>query len=243
MHDSNAHTYYEITGLEMSLLFCYFVIKLPEMKKIKVLVFEDHEDMRMMYEFLIQSQQDMELVASFPNSRNVLESIKQYRPDVILMDIQMPGMNGIETVRLLKTHFPELKIIMQTIFEDADRIFDSICAGASGYILKKSTNEDILQAIRECYAGGAPMTPVIALKVLDLFRKNNPQSQSVDFKLTDREKDILGLLVKGKSYKMIASELDISYHTVDAHIRKIYEKLHVHNATEAVSKAIENKIV
>ncbi|MBL7766819.1 MAG: response regulator transcription factor [Chitinophagaceae bacterium] len=213
------------------------------MKKIKVLVFEDHEDMRMMYEFLIQSQQDMELVASFPNSRNVLESIKQYRPDVILMDIQMPGMNGIETVRLLKTHFPELKIIMQTIFEDADRIFDSICAGASGYILKKSTNEDILQAIRECYAGGAPMTPVIALKVLDLFRKNNPQSQSVDFKLTDREKDILGLLVKGKSYKMIASELDISYHTVDAHIRKIYEKLHVHNATEAVSKAIENKIV
>lgn len=214
------------------------------MEKIRVVAFDDFADIRDMYELLINGEEDMICAGTFPDCNNVIKHIEQTLPDVILMDIAMPGLNGIESVRLIMAKFPELKVIMQTVFEDGDRIFDAICAGASGYILKKSTPEQIVQAIRDAYVGGSPMTPLIAAKVLEQLRMVTPVKKAPeDFRLTEREKELLQLLVKGMSYKMIAVQLKISYHTVDSHIRKIYEKLHVHSATEAIGKALERRVI
>lgn len=132
---------------------------------------------------------------------------------------------------------------MQTVFDDDDKVFDAICAGASGYILKTAPVEEITKAIRAVHAGGAPMTPAIAMKVLSRFRANETATSAEHYGLSDREKEVLTLLVKGRSYKMIADELGISYHTVDSHMRKIYEKLHVHSNAEAVSKAVSKRLV
>jgi DNA-binding NarL/FixJ family response regulator len=163
---------------------------------------------------------------------------------VIVMDIQMPGMNGIEGVRSIKARYPLARILMQTVFEDDDNVFDAICAGASGYILKTAHANDMMQAIRDVHAGGSAMSPPIAFKVLELFRANAPSGRDThDPGLSDREKSVLTLLVKGRSYKMIADDLGISYHTVDSHIRRIYEKLHVGSGTEAVSRAIKDRLV
>ena len=156
----------------------------------------------------------------------------------------MPGKSGVEAAREIKNIFPTINIIMQTIFSDDDKIFESICNGASGYLLKNSTLEEFLSAIRQVHVGGAPMSPSVALKVLNRFRQSNTAVLPPEnFNLTDREKEILGLLANGQSYKLIASQLNISYYTVDSHIRKIYEKLHVRSATEAIKKAIDNRIV
>lgn len=160
------------------------------------------------------------------------------------MDIQMPGMNGIDGVKAIKTRYPEARILMQTVFEDEDKVFDAICAGASGYILKTASADEMVGAIRSVHAGGSPMTPSIAAKVLARFRANAaPNSSEEEYNLTQRERDVLGLLVKGLSYKMIADRIGISFHTVDSHIRKIYDKLHVSGMAEAVSKAVRKRIV
>jgi len=212
-------------------------------QKIRVIAFDDHASVRDMLEMLIDAEDDMLCVDTFQDCSDIFLKIEKSVPDIVIMDIQMPGINGIEGVRKIKSKFPFIKILMQTVFEDEEKIFDSVCAGASGYILKKSKAEEIVAAIRDTYNGGSPMTPVIASKVLEKFRKQNPAGTKEDFHLSGREKEILSLLVKGKSYKMIADELEISYHTVDSHIRKIYEKLHVHSMTEAVTKAIEKRIV
>ncbi len=215
---------------------------MPE--KIRVLIFEDHAQMRNMYELMLDSEPDMLCVGAQENCNNAIKIIEKTLPDVILMDIQMPGKSGVEAAREIKNIFPTINIIMQTIFSDDDKIFESICNGASGYLLKNSTLEEFLSAIRQVHVGGAPMSPSVALKVLNRFRQSNTAVLPPEnFNLTDREKEILGLLANGQSYKLIASQLNISYYTVDSHIRKIYEKLHVRSATEAIKKAIDNRIV
>lgn len=212
--------------------------------KIRVVVFDDHPVIRDNIEMLVDAEDDMICTGMFPDCSDLERKIEKSNPDVIIMDIQMPGMNGIEGVKQIRKKFPEAKILMQTVFEDEQKIFDSIYAGASGYILKKSSAEEIVKAIRDTVAGGSPMTPSVAVKILEKFRSNFPAPQQTDeVLLSDREREILSLLSKGKSYKMIADDLNISYHTVDSHIRKVYEKLHVHSMTEAVDKARRKRLI
>src|SRR5262249_22982879 len=151
-------------------------------------------------------------------------------------DINIPGVNGIEAVTMIKEKFPNIKICMQTVFEDDDKVFASLCAGASGYILKNTAPDKILQAIREVADGGAFFTPSIAMKLLKTFQKEVPSAEFIQ--LTEKEKEILKLLVDGLSYKMIADKTELSFHTIHTHIRHIYEKLHVNSKSEAVAKAI-----
>jgi len=205
---------------------------------ISVVVFEDNTLLRESLFQLISGTPGLTCAGAFPNCNDLLFNIKKTAPKVVLMDIQMPGMNGIDAVKIIKANFPEIKIIMQTVVEDDDKIFASICNGASGYLLKNTTPVRLLQAIVEVYKGGAPITPAIAQKVLDKFRRQSPVSSKELNTLSVREKEILECLVEGMSYKMIAASCKISIDTVRFHIRHIYEKLHVGSKSEAVSKAI-----
>jgi len=205
---------------------------------ISVVVFEDNTLLRESLFQLISGTPGLTCAGAFPNCNDLLFNIKKTAPKVVLMDIQMPGMNGIDAVKIIKANFPEIKIIMQTVVEDDDKIFASICNGASGYLLKNTTPVRLLQAIVEVYEGGAPITPAIAQKVLDKFRRQSPVSSKELNTLSVREKEILECLVEGMSYKMIAASCKISIDTVRFHIRHIYEKLHVGSKSEAVSKAI-----
>lgn len=212
--------------------------------RIRVLAFDDNKDLREMFRMLVDAQTDMICVAVHPDLSQLMRDIDAAQPDVIVMDIQMPGMNGIDGVKAIKARYPQAHILMQTVFEDEDKVFDAICAGASGYILKTANADDMVNAIRSVHAGGSPMTPSIAAKVLARFRATAPpNTPEEDYNLTQRERDVLSLLVKGLSYKMIADQLGISFHTVDSHIRKIYDKLHVSGMAEAVSKAVSRRIV
>jgi len=208
--------------------------------KIRVIIFEDNESLRLGLYQLVNSREEYQCVGAFKDCLNLLQNIKDTSPDIVLMDIQMPGIDGIEAVRILRDKYPNLKILMQTIFEDNDKIFQSILAGASGYILKNTPSERILDSLKEVYEGGAPISPSIATKVLKMMV---PAEAGQSFNLSDREKEILGCLVKGMSYKLIAKTCFISVDTVRAHIRSIYEKLHVHSKGEAVAKAIKGNIV
>lgn len=167
--------------------------------------------------------------------------MEQYYPDVVLMDIEMPNVDGISGVTTIKKSFPEIRIIMQTVFEDEERIFSSLKAGAEGYILKTASAEKITQSIEEVYHGGAYMTPSVALRVMQYF--TTPSSKKEAYSLTPKEKEVLKYLADGLSYKMVADKLGISYFTVNTHIKKIYEKLHVHSLGEAVAVAYKNKLV
>ena len=209
---------------------------------IKVAVFDDNKPRRELLQMLLNSTAGMECTGAFEDCRNVIKNIVQNIPDVVLMDIDMPHVNGIEGLQLIRKQFPEVKILMQTVFEDDDKIFTAICAGADGYILKKTPPAKLIDAISEAMGGGAPMTPTVARQVLQLFNNRNRKS-ATDFNLTDREHEILSMLVQGLSYKMIADRCSVSYSTVNSHITHIYEKLHVKSGTEAVAKAIEQKIV
>ena len=182
----------------------------------------------------------MECVGSFPDCSHVVEDMKQVQPDVVLMDIEMPIADGISGVWKIKKEFPQIRIIMQTVFEDEARIFASLQAGAEGYILKNAKAEKIVESIREVYAGGASMTPSVALRVMKYFNQAKPPS---DYNLTKKETEVLTLLSEGNSYKMVAAKMDITYFTVNTHVRNIYEKLHVHSVSEAVSMALKNKLV
>lgn len=212
---------------------------------IRVVLFDDNKDLRDMFRLLVDAQSDMVCVAVHPELSQLMRDIEAARPDVIVMDIQMPGMNGIEGVKAIRSRYPQARILMQTVFEDDDKVFDAICAGANGYILKTAPVDDIAKAIRDVHAGGSAMTPTIAYKVLERFRVNAPptEQRTNDPGLSEREKNVLTLLVKGRSYKMIADELEISYHTVDSHIRRIYEKLHVRSNAEAVGRAVRDRLV
>ncbi len=211
---------------------------------IKVAIFDDNKNIRNSILLLLKTEPDLEVVGSFSDAKNCVEKVINCHCDVVLMDIEMPGLNGIEAVRILKKEVPDVAVIIQTVFEDEDKIFASLKAGASGYILKTRL-KDLADAIRETYAGGAPMTPWVARKVLNMiYHSKDVSSQlTVDYNLTTKEKEILTHIVNGLSYKMIIAEMNISYETVRSHVKKIYEKLHVASLTEVVAKAINQRIV
>lgn len=209
--------------------------------KLSVLIYEDNPLLRESVGTMIQSNRNLKLVGAFENVLNVEAEVKSYAPDFILMDIDMPGMSGIEAVQKIRKFNTNVPIVMLTVFEDNNHVFEALQAGASGYLLKKHISTKLFDAIQEVLDGGAPMSPSIARMVLASMQ----QKPAVDnpYQLTAREKEILTSLSKGNSYKMIASEFSISIDTVRTHIKKIYEKLHVHSQTEAVSKAIHEKLV
>ncbi len=212
---------------------------------IRVIIFEDYADMRQVLASLVESSSEYNLVGAFSDANDVLNIVKKNKPDVVLMDLQMPGISGIEATRLIKNQYPQIQILVQTIFDDNERVFAALCMGASGYILKSTPAHKILEAIAETFEGGSPMSPSIARKVLAMLTENqNTHSTDHDYQnLSPREKEVLGCLTKGMSYKMIADSCSISYGTVNSHLKKIYEKLHVHSATEAVQKALLQKII
>ncbi len=212
------------------------------MEQTRVVIFDDNKSRRDSLQALISMYDDLVFAGMFENCVDVERNIRETKPDVVLMDIEMPVVNGLEGVLIIHQKFPNIAVIMQTVFEDDDKVFESLRFGACGYILKKTSPDKIIEAIRDAREGGAPMTPAIAQRVLNYFIRKQPVATN-DYELTNREKEILGLLVEGKSYKMIASETNTSYHTVNAHIRKIYDKLHVHSVSEAVSKALKERLI
>ncbi|MEP7109518.1 MAG: response regulator transcription factor [Ferruginibacter sp.] len=205
---------------------------------IRVVIFEDNLLLRESLYQLINGTDGLICAGTFANCDNIISNLKKTATQVVLMDIQMPGMNGVEGVKLIKEHFPGIKIIMQTVVEDDEKIFASICNGASGYLLKNTAPARLLQSIVEVNEGGAPMTPAIAQKVLEKFRRQNTVTSTELNDLSNREKEILECLVEGMSYKMISTECKISIDTVRFHIRNIYDKLHVNSKSEAVAKAL-----
>ncbi|QDA59581.1 response regulator [Hymenobacter jejuensis] len=207
----------------------------------RVLIYEDNADLRTSLSQLLSGYPGLELAGALGNCMQAETDIARLSPDVVLMDIDMPGISGIEGLRRIKAVAPKVNVVMLTVFEENDRVFDAICAGADGYLLKKTPPAKLLDAIGEVRAGGAPMTPAIARQVLRLFPKAPPKvvaEDAVTANLSAREQEILSLLVEGYSYKMIAADRGISLDTVRSHIKKIYEKLHVRSMTEAVSKAL-----
>ena len=211
--------------------------------EIKVAIFEDNKSLLESLKQLINGADGMICTGAFADANKLVHNIQLANPDVVMMDINMPGISGIEAVKMIKEKFPNVHILMQTVFDDNDKIFAAICAGASGYMLKKTTPQKMLEAIQETYQGGAPMTPSVAVKVLQMFRLQTGVEKNEFIDLSEREKEILSLLVKGKSYKAVASACFISIDTVSTHVRHIYEKLHVHSKSEAVAKAIFQKLV
>ncbi|HUR32105.1 MAG TPA: response regulator transcription factor [Saprospiraceae bacterium] len=211
------------------------------MVKLRIAIFEDNNDLRDSMSMIIDSVDEFELAGSYSNAQRLISKIDQSKPDVILMDIHMPGLSGIEATRDINARYPEIKILMQTVFDEDDKVFASLCAGASGYILKNTTPERMLQAIREVAKGGVFFTPAIASKVLMNFKER--QSDAEFIMLTEREKEVLLHLVNGLQYREIADKIFLSYEAVHSHIKKIYEKLHVNSKSEAVVKAIRNKLV
>jgi len=210
--------------------------------KTKILIYEDNRDLCEALAQLINTSAAYTCVGAFDNCRKVVTDILALNPQVILMDIDMPGRTGIEALQLVRQVNKDIKIIMLTVFDDNASVMDAICAGASGYLLKKNCFEELFDAIAESLNGGAPLSPTIARMVLDHMAQQSSGSLE-KYALSEREKDILNGLVKGYSYKKIADSLNIGFETVKKHLRNIYEKLHVHNQTEAVAKAIKNRIV
>jgi DNA-binding NarL/FixJ family response regulator len=209
---------------------------------VQILVYDDSDVIRESLRTLLFEEPGFEVIAMLANAETVETDISQLKPDVVLMDIDMPEVNGVEAVKRIRKLSPQLPIIMLTVFDDNENIFKAIYAGASGYILKRYVTVEIVAAIHNVLSGGAPMTGPVAKKVLQML----PVAASAEEEnqvLTVKEKDILQLLVNGYSYKMIASEISISIDTVRFHIKKIYDKLHVHSSTGAVSKAIKEKLL
>ena len=209
---------------------------------VQILVYDDSDVIRESLRTLLFEEPGFEVIAMLPNAETVETDISELKPDVILMDIDMPVVNGVEAVKRIRKLNPQLPIIMLTVFDDNENIFKAIYAGASGYILKRYVTVEIVAAIHNVLSGGAPMTGTVAKKVLQML----PVAASAEEEnqvLTVKEKDILQLLVNGYSYKMIASEISISIDTVRFHIKKIYDKLHVHSSTGAVSKANKEKLL
>ena len=214
---------------------------------IRVAIFEDSRKFRESLAILIGGTPGLLLAGAFADANSVEEDLRKSRADVVLMDIELPGTTGLDALKIIKERLPHLNVLMQTVFEDDDKVFQSICSGASGYILKNTPPSRILESIVEAHEGGAPMTPLIAKKVLRLLQLQQqiapPKPPEKLFSLTPREQEVLQLMVQGLSYKMIAAHCQISFETVRSHIRNIYAKLHVATMTEAVAKAIKSGIV
>lgn len=197
---------------------------------IRIFVYDDHEDRRHSLKALFGLQDEFLYAGDAPDCSNVLGDMERYYPDVVLMDIHMPVVDGLNGLSRIKTQYPEIKVLMQTAFEDDEKIFTSIRNGASGYILKRDRPQYLLQAITEVYQGGAVMNPSIAQKVLDYFKP-----KSIVSPLSPREKEVLALLAEGLSYKMVADRLKLSFNTVNTHTRRIYDKLHLSSMGEAIA--------
>jgi len=211
-------------------------------KAVKVVIYEDNHDLREGMSFLLRTTGGLQLVGSFPDCRNVQQEVSQLRPDVVLMDIDMPGISGIQATAIVKAISPATQVMMLTVFDEEERIFDAIRNGASGYLLKSISPSEIISAIFDVNRGGSPMTANVARKVLRYFQ-HKPGAEQPDYGLSPREFDIIKGLMKGFSYKLIADELDISIDTVRSHIRHIYDKLQVNSKTEAILKAVREKLI
>ena len=206
--------------------------------RIKVALFEANPLLRDSLVQLINASEGLTCTGAFPDCSNLMRKVESAKPDVIRMDIDLPGMNGIEAVGQINQTYPDMVIIMQTVFNDNERIFQSITAGASGYLLKNTSPARILEAIREAATGGAPMTPSIAHKILDVFRSKKPALPAKEqSQLNDRQKEILECIFNGMSYKLIGEKLFVSVDTVRYHVKNIYEILHVHSRDELISQA------
>jgi len=208
----------------------------------QILLYDDSEILLTSLQTLLTEEADFAITAMFSNAETVETDISELKPDVVLMDIDMPEVNGVEAVRRIRRMNRDVPIIMLTVFDNDENIFNALCAGASGYILKRHVSEEIAPAIRNALSGGAPMTGSVAKRVLQML----PAAKSIEAErldLTTREIEILQLLVNGYSYKMIAAKIMIGLDGVRFHIKKIYDKLHVHSATEAVSKALKDRLV
>ena len=210
--------------------------------EITVAIIEDERDIRECLTFLIDGTDGYACIGSYRTMEEALDRIGQPLPSVVLSDIGLPGMDGIEGIRILKERHPELLILMLTVYDDDERIFDAMCAGASGYLLKKTPPAKLLESLKEAVAGGAPMSPEVARRVITLFREIRPPDRS-DYQLTPHELRLLKLFVEGHIYKTAAVELGVSVNTVNFHVRNIYEKLQVHTRSEAVAKALVNRLV
>jgi len=211
---------------------------------VKVAVFEDNRHLRESLQIVLNGTPGFVCVGAYPDCKDVLQHIQDDQPDIILMDIEMPGMNGIDATLLIKSTFPQVHILIQTIFAEDEYIFNAIRAGVSGYILKTTTLSGYVDSLNDVQSGGSPMTPGIARRVLELFQQHiPPQKNTVDYALTQKEKAVLQHLVTGKSYKMIAAEMNMALETVKSHIGNIYRKLQVNSNTGAIALAIRNKIV
>ncbi len=211
---------------------------------IRISVFDDNDSLRETLVQVFEATDDLIVTGQYPNALDAVEAVRRDQPDVILMDIDMPGRTGIEAVQVIRQHTTQPKILMLTVFEDVERIFAAISAGAVGYLLKKTPADRIMDAVREVMTGGAAMTPSIALKVLEAFRPDRDrQGRADEYLLTDKEKEVLLRLVEGDSYKLIAYHCSMSMGTVRTHIVNIYEKLHVNSKSEAVAKVLKNGLV
>lgn len=212
-------------------------------QKIRVLLYEDNRDLREGMTFLLRATPDLEFLGAFPDTSNLEMQISGLKPDVVLMDIDLPGRSGIDATAVVKVLYPKTQVLILTVFEEEDKIFRAIRNGAGGYLLKRTPPTEIITAIKEAHQGGSPLTSSVARKVLLHFQQTPPSNQpKPDYDLSPRELEILKSLVKGYSYKLIAKEHFISMDTVRSHIRHIYEKLQVSSKTEAVIKALKDKL-
>lgn len=209
---------------------------------IAVAIVEDNPDFRLGTSFILRNSKECTVVGEYAQAEDLIEAFDDVNPEVLLMDIGLPGMSGIEATELLKREHPRLQIIILSVFEDDENVFQAICAGASGYVAKPVEPDKLLEAVDQAFAGGTPMSPHIGRKVLDMFRQHVPPKKA-DYNLTGREQEVLELVVQGDDFKTIAEKLFLSNFTVRAHIRNIYDKLHVHSKSQAVSKALKERIL
>ena len=205
----------------------------------QIVIFEDDYDLRQSLKILINNTEGYVVLGDYGDCMEAADVVKSIKPDLIIMDIDLPGQSGIDGVRMIKEVRPLTPVIIHTLFEDDNKLFDSLCAGANGYILKNTSYYKLLSALEEVLIGGAPMSPSIARKVVKSFYHNNTDK----YNLSGREKEILSWLVKGHSYKMIASECFISIETVRVHIKNIYNKLHVNCGRQAVALVLKDHII
>ena len=209
---------------------------------VNVGIVEDRNQIREGLVRLINNTDGFSCTGAFRSMEEALAKIPENVPRIVLSDIGLPGMNGIEGIKILKQRYPNLIVLMLSVYDDDDRIIEAICAGASGYLLKNTSTTKLIASLKEVLNGGAPMSPEIARRVMELFRQSPPPKQ-VEYNLTPHETRLLKLLVEGHNYKTAAAELGLSINTISFHMRHIYEKLQVHSKSEAVAKALKNRIV